>query len=248
MSAGVLPVADVRMEQMSSPEIAAAIVGGYTTAIVPIGAIEQHGPHLPTGTDAYIADALARRVALRLGDALVTPAIRVGQSAHHGAFAGTISISDEVLGRLLDAHVESLLKHGTRSVVVFSSHAGNYPALARWSAPKAVIKIDDLSGYLAAMLAPARRAGREDTRTPHGDLTETSAMLALDRAMVRENQIARGFVGAASMAMVRAGVHSLSESGVLGDPTAATATLGLQVLASLEQFLVEAILKARQIQ
>lgn len=71
---------EVRIERMTSHEVAAAVARGRRTAILPLGAVEQHGPHLPLSTDADHADALAVRVARALGNALVLPTIRVGYS------------------------------------------------------------------------------------------------------------------------------------------------------------------------
>ncbi len=236
------------MERLTSPQIASAIESGFTTVIVPLGATEQHGPHLPIGVDAFVADAIALRMASRLGQALVAPTIRIGQSAHHMAFAGTISVSGDVLTSLLNAYVDSLVRHGFGEVVVFSAHAGNFPVLNQWQAPDGVITVADLDGYLAAMLSPAVAIARSDTTTPHADLTETSLMLALHEGLVHMTEAKPGFLGEVSGQAVFAGVHRLSSHGVLGDPSGATATLGAQVLDSIQDFLVAEVTKARAVQ
>ena len=80
------------LERMRWPQVRAAIESGTTTVVVPCGAVEQHGPHLPLFVDAEHGTKLGEEVARRLGRALVAPTIRVGCSDHHMSFAGTISL------------------------------------------------------------------------------------------------------------------------------------------------------------
>src|SRR5689334_17523468 len=103
---------EVRLERMTWPEIGEAIANGNTTAIIVAGSSEQHGPHLPEGTDSMIGEGLAVRLAHKLGNALVAPVIRPGCSDHHLAFPGTVSISEDLLIKTIDAYVDSLRKHG----------------------------------------------------------------------------------------------------------------------------------------
>src|SRR5213075_147046 len=88
---------ELRIERLTSVEIAEAIAAGARTAILPLGAIEQHGPHLTLSVDSDHADALALRIADGLGDALVLPTVRVGYSPHHLGFAGTLSVRASTL-------------------------------------------------------------------------------------------------------------------------------------------------------
>src|SRR5919199_3176118 len=104
--------AELLLERMTWPEIAEAINSGLTTAIVVAASSEQHGPHLPEATDALLGEALAVRLAERLGDALVAPVIRPGCSEHHMGFPGTITLPVDGLIMLLDSYVESLSRHG----------------------------------------------------------------------------------------------------------------------------------------
>src|SRR4030042_2485567 len=78
------------LERMTWPEVRAEVQGGRDTVVVPLGAVEQHGPHLPLGTDAMFGDEIGRAAAERL-NAFLAPTIRVGCSHPHLAFAGTIS-------------------------------------------------------------------------------------------------------------------------------------------------------------
>src|SRR3546814_440903 len=85
----------LRLELLSSAEIADAIDDGVRTVILPCGAVEQHGAHLPLSVDADHADYLGILLAQRLEKTLVAPTIRVGCSSHHLEFPGTISLRDE---------------------------------------------------------------------------------------------------------------------------------------------------------
>jgi creatinine amidohydrolase len=133
----------LRIEHLTSAEIAEAIAAGARTAILPLGAIEQHGPHLPLSVDSDHADALALRIAERLGAALVLPTVRVGYSPHHLGFSGTLSVRPSTLEAICLDYCSSLAAHGFTRVVLFSGHIGNYPIMR------------DFEPRLAAALAPA---------------------------------------------------------------------------------------------
>ena len=79
----------VLLAEMTWPEVQEALDSGVTTAIVAVGSIEQHGPHLPLRMDTMAGDELSKRIAERLGDAVAAPTIRPGCSGHHMDFPGT---------------------------------------------------------------------------------------------------------------------------------------------------------------
>ena len=116
----------IRMEEMTWPDIKQAIESGFTTAVFAVGSTEQHGPHLPTMTDARIGDDLAERVARKLGHALQARTISVGISEHHLAFAGTISLKPETLSLILRDYFDSLVHHGFTRIIIIPSHGGNF--------------------------------------------------------------------------------------------------------------------------
>ena len=97
---------------------------GVDTAVLPVGAIEQHGPHLPLATDWAQAEAVARGVAGRL-DAFLLPGIPYGCSQAHAGFRGTVSLSQETLGAVVKDIARSLLGQGFPRVVVLNFHGGN---------------------------------------------------------------------------------------------------------------------------
>ena len=99
-----------------------------TIAVLPVAAIEQHGPHLPMGVDAFVMKAYLRRVADRLPEdlaALFLPIQSVGASAEHGDFPGTLSLSAATAARAWTEIAESAHRAGCRKFVIISSHGGN---------------------------------------------------------------------------------------------------------------------------
>lgn len=95
-------------------------------AIIPIGAIEQHGPHLELRTDIAIAAELARRVDSALGeDALLCPPLSYGASEHHLGFTGTLSLRPESLRLVLQDICRSLIHHGMDRILILNGHGGN---------------------------------------------------------------------------------------------------------------------------
>ena len=110
------------LEKMTFGEIQTAIAEGRHDVVVPCGAVEQHGRHLPLDVDAVHADRLALEVAERLGTALVAPTIRVGVSPHHMAFPGTISLRPETFEAVYSDYCRSLAAHGFRTILCFSGH------------------------------------------------------------------------------------------------------------------------------
>ena len=116
---------DLLMERMTSPRIREAIASGYDTALVMLGATEQHGPHLPIASDALIAEWVGFRIAAKLGNTLMAPVIRPGCSDHHMAFSGTISFRSETMKAILRDYCVSLVRHGFEKIIIITIHGGN---------------------------------------------------------------------------------------------------------------------------
>ena len=116
----------VRLEELTWTEVDDALDGDVRTAVVAVGSVEQHGPHLPLVMDTLAGDAVAERVARELGDALAAPTIRPGCSGHHMAFPGTITVSAETLMDTIRAYVRSLDEHGFEDVALVPTHGGNF--------------------------------------------------------------------------------------------------------------------------
>jgi creatinine amidohydrolase len=114
--------------ELTQPEIAAQFKKN-PLVILPAGSVEQHGPHLPTGTDSLAANLIAGRVAARM-DALVLPATPLGVTPMHMPFEGTITLSPETYMRLVIETCAATAKHGARYLMLMNWHEGNIPSLA----------------------------------------------------------------------------------------------------------------------
>jgi creatinine amidohydrolase len=208
----------VKLSRLTSPDVPAGV-----TLIVPLGATEQHGPHLPLGTDTAVALAVCDRLAARRADVVVAPALPYGSSGEHAGFAGTLSIGQEVLERVVVELVRSA--DAFPAVVLVSGHGGNAEPLAR---------------AVAVLRGEGRRVVAWSPRIPGGDAhagrTETSLLLALDPAVVRLDRAVPGVtepLPALIDALRAGGVRAVSLNGVLGDPSGASAAEGEQILDSL---------------
>ena len=197
---------------------------GPATVLVPLGALEQHGPHLPLDTDARIAAAVAGRVAAADDALLVAPPLTYGASGEHEGFPGTLSIGHEALRTVLVELGRSASRWASRLVFV-NGHGGNLPTV-----PDAVAQL--------------RREGRDAAWWPcapaggdaHAGRTETAVLLALDPGAVRQDAAAPGATAPLAEllpALRAAGVAAVSPNGVLGDPTGATAAEGQRLLAGM---------------
>jgi creatinine amidohydrolase len=232
------------MEEMTWPEVGEALAAGRTTAVVAVGAVEQHGPHLPLLVDAARGDRLALEVARRLGDALVAPTIRVGCSEHHMAFPGAISLRRSTLEALCMDYCVSLARHGFRRVCLVPSHGGNFRPLAemlddlaRAVAPECQVRAyTDLRGFFDAWFQAVEEvAGAGALVGGHADIAESSEMLLLRPDLVRVERAAAGYTGGIDDALLerifRDGFRSVTANGILGDARGMSEAIGARCIA-----------------
>lgn len=194
--------------------------------IVPIGATEQHGPHLPLDTDTYIAGEIARRVNNIRPSSGLAPPIAFGASGEHADFPGTLSIGTDVLASV----VVELVRDSSRSwssLLVVNGHGGNFEALAQ----AAEICRHEGRHFGAVHLAI-------EGMDAHAGAAETSMMLYLDPGRVRLPLMQQGHTSPAQdlMRQLRKdGVRSVSPNGVLGDPKGASADQGRSWIDALTE-------------
>ncbi len=243
----------LRLELMTYKDVSAAMRHGFDTVIVPCGAIEQHGPHLPLCMDADHAEALAERVALRLGRTLIAPTIRVGCSSHHLAFPGTLSLRPETFEAICLDYCTSIARHGFARILLFSGHIGNFPVFRNM-----LIRLRESTGkhvHIAAFCdqelwmsrwreAVSRGGGDPAAVAGHADIAETSLMMKIRPESVRNNLFEPGHIGALSQQQLELvwqnGISSISPNGILGDPRGSTAAIGEICLDRIADLLVEA--------
>ncbi|MCC6746018.1 MAG: creatininase family protein [Deltaproteobacteria bacterium] len=239
------------LAEMTWPE-AQARLKESDVALLPVGAIEQHGPHLPLDTDAFDADYLARRVAEGCSDPkpLVLPVMAYGVSYHHADFAGTLSVSPETLSRMVYEVGTAVARHGVTKLVIVNGHGGNGPALhfaAQMINRDARIFTCVESGETSD---PDIYALVETPNDVHAGEIETSTTLAVRPELVHMDE-AREFVPRftsryldfASKRSVGWYAHTaqLSPSGVFGDPTKATREKGDRIWELMIKHLVHFI-------
>ncbi len=130
--------------------------------MVAFGAVEQHGHHLPLGTDSISATSWSRRLADRL-DAFHAPTVRVGCSRHHLAFPGTMSIEEETFQRVVVDIVRGWAGHGFRRIVLLPTHGGNFAPLAG-----ALEQLEPLDGVKVIAISDLGAARAGDARPRSG--------------------------------------------------------------------------------
>jgi len=243
----------VSLEEMAWPEVESALENGTQTVIVAVGAIEQHGPHLPLNMDTLDGDELSRRMAAELGDALAAPTIRPGCSGHHMEFPGTITVPPETLMDVIRSYCRSLDEHGFEHIILVPTHGGNFgpvttvaPDIAR-ELDAAVIPLADLDEHMQLLNEGLSEAGIEyDQDVIHAGAAETAIVLAISDGLVRTGHIEPGLEGDISPArLLSEGFKSITENGVLGDPTKATAEAGEVIIQNVVETYVEQIKRER---
>jgi len=242
----------VELDTLTWPDVEAELDAGRDTVVVAFGATEQHGRHMPLATDALIGDHFAGELAERL-DAFVAPTVRVGCSSHHLAFPGTLSIADETFHAIVADLVSSLAGAGFRRIVLVPAHGGNFAPLAA-AVEKLppedrgrVVALTDLTVFLRiAELAEAAFEVPLPDGCLHAGEWETSMRLVIHPELVRMDRAEAGYVGDPQEAigsLFEAGVDSISENGVIGDPARASDEHGRRYWAAALDLAVELIEK-----
>ena len=114
----------MRWEELTSQDVA-ALDRERTVVTLPLGSVEQHGNHLPLGTDTMLAHAVSLAASARAGDAFVLPSPWFGFSAHHMRFAGSVTLRAETLIAVAEDIIGSLVQHGFRRILIVNGHGGN---------------------------------------------------------------------------------------------------------------------------
>ncbi|WP_117594245.1 creatininase family protein [Haloprofundus halophilus] len=240
---------DVLLENQTWTDVENALEDGTRTAVVAVGSVEQHGPHLPLIMDTLAGDELSRRIAERLGDAFAAPTIRPGCSGHHMDFPGTITIPPETLMELIRSYCRSLDAHGFEHLVLVPTHGGNFapvntvaPEIAR-ELDANVIALAELDTLMELMNEGLRAAGVEyEEPVIHAGAAETAMVMAVDEGLVRTDRLEVGREGDISVSrLLSDGFRAITENGVLGDPREATLEAGEEIFSKLADAYAERI-------
>ena len=235
----------VFLEDLTWTELRDLIKAGKTTAIIPIGGVEQSGPDMALGKHDVRARILSERIARNLGNALVAPVVAyvpeggISPPTAHMRFPGTLTVPPDVFRKMLVSAAMSLKLHGFKDVVLLGEHGGYQSDLRAvadqlnrsWSGtPVRAHFVPDY--YRAATTDFAKvlenrgySAGEIGT---HAGLADTSLMLAVDPRLVRSEGL-------------RSGAHLDAVNGVYGDPRRSSAELGQLAVAAIVKRTTEII-------
>lgn len=238
----------VFVDDLTWVELRDRIAAGTTTVIVPVGGSEQNGPHMALGKHNARVRALAERVALVLGDALVAPVVAyvpegsLAPPTAHMRFPGTVTVPTAAFEATLESIAQSYRLAGFRDVAFIGDHGGYQASLGAvaqrlnraWA--KTPVRAHAIAayyqaaeaGYAAALRA---RGYRDEAIGTHAGLADTSLALAVDAALVRKDKLAE---------------PPRAADGTYGDPRGANVDLGVIGVNLIVDRTVEAIREARR--
>jgi len=235
------------LDEMTGPEVEAALKE-TDVLLLPVGATEAHGPHLPLGTDSFEARENCRRAAIRLEalgcPVIIGPVIPFGTSSFHLGFAGTISLSSQTMIRLLKEVCLSLYETGFRKFALVHGHDGNLPAMMV-AAQELVDSTADAQATVLNWLTPLskvyHRIQTSSKQEGHGGEGETARVLVTHPELVHLERSIKHHVPPEDMRKIQGPEHIKTGGGIfyatrrykdhspyghIGDPALATADTG----------------------
>jgi creatinine amidohydrolase len=244
---------ETRWERMTAPELK-ALAGRNALPILPVGSLEQHGPHLPVWTDSFIGHQMALATAALCHDipAVVLPPMWLGLSEHHFPFGGTISVDHATFHGILRCVVRSLRAVGFRRLLVLNAHGGNIDPIAvsvRELAQEYAMPILACT-WVSAAAAEIKGILTTQSGVQHACEGETSVWLATEPGQVRMDKIADAISNPppdapAGLFRFWSFEERAPRTGVRGDPRAATAEKGERIIAAVAEKLAAALHEER---
>lgn len=233
------PINEMKLIELSWPEVA-ALDRDKTVVLIPTGAVEQHGPHLPLGTDTYLATAAAEEIAVACNDiALVTPCLWMGASLHHMPFAGTVSQSFDGYAEALRRAVVSLADHGFLKFMTINGHGGNCDSNSivfrqlRHERPTVQLAAANYFDFIdQGLLTQTMQGPLKGIR--HACEAEASLMMHKHPALVRNDKLRNdGLNAEPAIPGLVSNFDEITEQGSYGYATLATAEKGSAVWGSI---------------
>lgn len=246
---------DVEWSRLKASELK-GLAARDAIVVVPIGATEQHGPHLPVQVDARLGGEVALRAARLVAASepiAVLPPIWLGMSEHHMSLGGTITLDFATMFALVRCVIRSLVCHGFRRVFILNGHGGNIAALEtivteltlEFRIPLAYGSYWDLAAEPIAGILDRQK------RVLHACEAETSMMLALTPELIDRDVLsqmhgpyvagASGIEGVNPAAYRWRNLASRSPNGVIGDASTATAEKGARLLDAAAEALARTL-------
>jgi len=246
------------IDELSWVEIRDRIAAGWKTAIVPLGATEQHGPALPLLTDSEHGVQTATRAARKLGKTFVGPVVAFGFSPEHTAFPGTISLSKATLAGVIHDIAESHARSGIKLVYFWIGHGGSFSVLCE-ILPSIALKwpgcyvtgLKDLTHYISTTwdVVPLEQGISLSVSGSHAGEFETSMMLSTRPDLVRMDVAEKGCetpFGSIAETIFTCGIQTIAPNGVLGDQRQAHPERGARYLNRLAAYLVADLEKEKR--
>ena len=216
------------------PDLRKRIKQKKQIAIIPVGSIEQHGPHLPISTDSDIVTEISLRFSKKINGVLL-PTINYGISDEHFPFFN-LSVKKSTLSKMLDGICGSLIKNGISRILIINGHYGNLDSLKDFERKKKKSRKIKVLSYWKYM----------DREFDHAGNVETSIMLAISKN-VKMNNAKKGFQTDGMSKQEISKINKLAQksfpkvtgNGVWGDPTKSSAKLGREIIKEVVDNLVK---------
>lgn len=243
----------IDLTKMTWPEVAEALKT-VKLAIIPIGAHEQHGPHMAESCDAVLAESMSHRLAQKLHPyALVTPTVNMGVSIHHIHFPGTITLKSSTLISVLRDMVWSLKQHGLGNFLFLNAHGGNQSTLS--VASTEISQELNVKVYYAKTTASAKTAINQHVRSTlfgHSCEREVSEAMYLAPQLIRQDKLEKGGIVEGDWRLLRPGqplqghyyYEEMTSNGCIGDAPTASLEAGREIV---EEALEELSLALRKL-
>jgi creatinine amidohydrolase len=232
-------MAILRYKMLTAQEIREYAEEGKSIAVLPLGSIEQHGPHLPVGTDFILSEAYIERLLKKEGrgdvNYLILPSLPYTCSIEHNHFGGTIALDSVMTIQILISIGEALLRAGLKSMLILCCHGGN-----EFIMEVASRELRTRGMYCFCMHGSAGMSGETDPDDMHAGEGETSMMMSLGEEYYRADKInpeskdsfekCKNLTNSRSRATQAWIVDDVAVQGVVGDPTLATKEKGEKFL------------------